>query len=151
MEVVYYSRTTYIISDAFDIENGTVTFSTMLTLLSEKPLEELGFYEYMGYSNLFDTKVERMLDLTLKLISNGENNFELKPSTELKLGECIHSEYCLMGCGTSIYDAERRVSMWIWSSNPHGSQAIVADRYTHVLLIFVRFGLRKSVSNAYCL
>ena len=45
--------------------------------------------------------------MTLNPILDGGDNFDLKPGTELKLGKCIHSEYCLIGRATSVYDVER--------------------------------------------
>ena len=45
--------------------------------------------------------------MALNPILDGGENFELKPGTELKLGSCIHSEYCLLGRATSVYDIER--------------------------------------------
>ena len=107
MRLTYYSRTTYVISDAFDIVKDPVTFSLMLILFSKQPLEKLGFNEEMGYCNPFNTKAERKLKLALNPILDGGENFELKPGTELKLGSCIHSEYCLLGRATSVYDIER--------------------------------------------
>ena len=84
-----------------------MTFSLMLISFSKQPLVKLGFNEDMGYCNPFNTRAERKLKLTLNPISDGGNGFELRPGTELKLKECIHSEYCLMGRATSVYDIER--------------------------------------------
>ena len=70
-------------------------------------MESLGFNEDMGYCNPFNTKAARNMKLILEPIPGGGDNFELKPGTELKLGKCIHSEYCLMGRATSVYDIER--------------------------------------------
>ena len=105
--MTYYSRTAYVVARPFDLVRDPVTFSLLILLLSRQPMERLGFNEDMGYCNPFNTKAERDMKLTLEPIPGGGNNFELKLGTELKLGKCIHSEYCLMGRATSVYDIER--------------------------------------------
>ena len=107
MQLTYYSRSVYVISNEFDIVLDPELFSLVFLLFAKQPLEKLGFNTEMGYCNPFNTMSEKVMGMELDAVANGGDNFQLRPDTRLNLGHCIHSEYCLSGRATSVYDVKR--------------------------------------------
>lgn len=110
MRLTYYSRSTYVISEEIDIIEQPEQFAVFLILISMQTfeLEKLGFNTDVKFCDPFDTKREESKPLAIKLDAiNGGDNFDLKSDTVLELGGCIHTEYCLMGRATAVYDVKR--------------------------------------------
>lgn len=108
MRLTYYSRSTYVISEEIDILEQPELFAVFLILFSMQTLEKLGFNTEVKFCDPFDTKREESKPLAVKLDAiNGGDNLELKSDTVLELGGCIHTEYCLMGRATVVYDVKR--------------------------------------------
>lgn len=110
LRLTYYSRSTYVISEEIDILEQPESFAVFLVLFSMQTgePEKLGFNTDIKFCDPFDTKREEMKPLAVKLDAiNGGDNFDLKSDTVLELGGCIHTEYCLMGRATAVYDVKR--------------------------------------------
>ena len=105
MRLTYYSRSAYVISDAFDVVKDPVMLSLLFVLFSKTPLEVLGFRLDLGHCDPSETKAGRRLKL--HSIIGGGDNFELTPDTQLTVRECIFEGSGLFGRATSVYEVER--------------------------------------------
>lgn len=108
MQLTYYSRSIYVISNDIDIVKDPVMFAVFLCLFLSQPLDKLGFNKDMGHRNPFNPENEmtRTLNFELDPIDGGDN-FKLNPGMKLELEKCIHTEYCLMGRATTVFDVKR--------------------------------------------
>lgn len=108
MQLTYYSRSTYVISNDIDIVKDPVMFAVFLCLFLSQPLDKLGFNKDMGYRNPFNPENEKTRTLNFELDPiDGGDNFKLNPGMKLELEDCIHTEYCLMGRATTVFDVKR--------------------------------------------
>ena len=98
MQLTYYSRSVYVISDAFGVVHDPVVLSLLSLLFSKKSLKDLGFYLEYGQSNPVDSRAERQLKL--QPVVGGGDNFELVPDQLLTRGRCIRKRAGLMGAAT---------------------------------------------------
>lgn len=136
MQLTYYSRSLYAISDDIDIIENPVMFAVFLCLFAKQPLDKLGYSTDLGYRNPFNSKtvVSNNLGSALEPI-NGGDNYAMKPGTKLKFGERIHTEYCLMGRATTIFDVKRPKGCEIDLVAKVQSQPKSRRREDHAILI----------------
>lgn len=136
MQLTYYSRSLYAISDDINIIENPVMFAVFLCLFAKQPLDKLGYSTDLGYRNPFNSKkvVSNNLGSALKPI-NGGDNYAMNPGTKLKFGERIHTEYCLMGRATTIFDVKRPKGCEIDLVAKVQSQPKSRRREDHAILI----------------